>query len=668
MSRRALERRYFEEEMRYLYEAGKAYAQRHEDRAPYLNVDSVRDRDPYVERLFEGFAFLTGRIRERLDDELPEYAEGMFNLLYPHFLKPVPSLAIVGIWPKRGALQEAAVLERGAEVRSKPVGPERAVCRFRTTQRVVLNPIELTDLALAWDAAQSSVRLRFTLDRGAEFAKLDLRALQFFLDADPDTAATMHLFLTRHVRRVEVRAGDDAGARIRLDGQRWVQPAVAGLQPGAEQRFQARDTSPQEDGLLRYGPRSFTGFRLLQEYLCFRRRFMFVDVLGADRLQPGQGVDTFEVEIFFDREYPEAMRFRKENLRLHCTPVVNLFPHDAETIRADGYATEYLIVPSVQYPQSLEVYEVDQVVGLEVRSNRRHTYKPFFEFGHDEGREPSRYYTTRRRRRRPKEVLLDTSLQRRGRRQRLQDVYLALDAAEAEVSSALNTETLSVDLWCTNGSLPNEELSQQPDPGDAGKDQPLLDRFAPDVPGSQGLRVVNLTKPTLILHPPLLVRNPADRTDAASNIDRRASQEDFYWKLLSHLSFNYVSIASPEAFSSLLGLYDWTEDDPNRAERGANRRIRDGLRDVRWEPDERVVGRGAVWRGARVTIEVDEGAFATEGDLCLFGLVLHAFLSMYATMNAFVHLVVRELPSGKTYAFPQSEDAWANAYGAQPLL
>src|SRR5690606_38985717 len=60
-----MSRRYFEEEMRYLHEAGKAFAQAYPEQARYLNVDSVTDRDPYVERLFEGFAFLTGRIRER---------------------------------------------------------------------------------------------------------------------------------------------------------------------------------------------------------------------------------------------------------------------------------------------------------------------------------------------------------------------------------------------------------------------------------------------------------------------------------------------------------------------------------------------------------------------------------------------------------------------------
>ena len=76
-----LTQRYFEAEMRYLREAGKEFAQAYPDRAAMLNLDKPGARDPYVERLFEGFAFLMGRLREKLDDDLPELTEGLVSLL-----------------------------------------------------------------------------------------------------------------------------------------------------------------------------------------------------------------------------------------------------------------------------------------------------------------------------------------------------------------------------------------------------------------------------------------------------------------------------------------------------------------------------------------------------------------------------------------------------------
>ena len=66
--------RYFDAEMRYLREAGKEFAEAFPDRAAQLNLDKPGAQDPYVERLFEGFAFLMGRLREKLDDEMVSFA------------------------------------------------------------------------------------------------------------------------------------------------------------------------------------------------------------------------------------------------------------------------------------------------------------------------------------------------------------------------------------------------------------------------------------------------------------------------------------------------------------------------------------------------------------------------------------------------------------------
>ena len=72
--------------MRYLLEAGEEFARAHPEQAAMLNLDKAGARDPFVERLFEGFAFLMGRMREKLDDDLPELTEGVVSLLWPHYL------------------------------------------------------------------------------------------------------------------------------------------------------------------------------------------------------------------------------------------------------------------------------------------------------------------------------------------------------------------------------------------------------------------------------------------------------------------------------------------------------------------------------------------------------------------------------------------------------
>src|ERR1700759_5007720 len=113
--------RYYEAEMRYLRDAGKEFARTFPDRARELELDRVGERDPHIERLFEGFAFLMGRLRQKLDDELPELTEGLVSLLWPHYLRMIPSLSILEVTPTEGLLQGHEVLAAELEVLADPI-------------------------------------------------------------------------------------------------------------------------------------------------------------------------------------------------------------------------------------------------------------------------------------------------------------------------------------------------------------------------------------------------------------------------------------------------------------------------------------------------------------------------------------------------------------------
>ncbi len=568
-------RRYFEEEMQYLHQAGKAFAEVHPEEAAYLNVDSLTDRDPYVERLFEGFAFLTGRVREQLDDEFPQYTQNLFRLLHPQFVRPVPAFTIIQCTPRPGMLQETTTLESGTEVRSSAVGEESVACRFATTAPVTLQPLRLSSVGLEWpDESYSSVHLQFELDRGIEFDKLDLNRLRLFFYAEPSTASTMQYFFTRCVSKLSLQMGQQTAE---LSGQEWIRPV--GFENG--------------ESLLPDAGTSFSGYRLLQEYFCFRPRFWFVDLLGFDRLGPADGTSELHLEIVFDRPYPEDRRFKKENVRLFCAPVINLFPADAEPIRMDHLASEYPVIGDVQHRESISVYDVEKVSGIEEGTGRRRSYRPFFTFTHQNDHDG--YYVETAR---PGPD---------GERQ----TYIAVGGRDAAVEQ-LRTETLSLEVRCTNGDLPGEALQEG-----------SITQFAPGV--ANVATVKNLLQPTPPLAPPI------------------SDSRQFLWQLLSHLSLNYRSVATREALVELLELYDWTDT-------AANQRRIAGIREVSWTAKE-MTYRGGIIRGSEVTIEVDSEHFAGEGDLNLFGTVMSAFLSMYATMNSFVHLTVVSRPSGRRYAW-----------------
>jgi type VI secretion system protein ImpG len=181
----------------------------------------------------------------------------------------------------------------------------------------------------------------------------------------------------------------------------------------------------------------------------------------------------------------------------------------------------------------------------------------------------------------------------------------------------LAAETLSLELTCTNGSLPREKLQER-----------TITQQAPDFPNIATFE--NLTQPTLDLHP-----------KGFESLRTLQREENFLWRMISHLSLNFMTVATMESLRSVLELYDWTGTDTNR------RRIA-GLRKVSWAPKE-IIHRSAVIRGVEVTLEIQDGHFADEGDLCLFGLIMSEFLSMYATINSFVHLSIVTKPTEQFY-------------------
>ena len=390
----------------------------------------------------------------------------------------------------------------------------------------------------------------------------------------------MYFFFTRCVQRVVFSA---EGAQYEAYGQNAVR--AAGL--------------AENEGLLPYSDHSFRGFRLLQEYLSFKRKFWFVDLVGLDRFAPPQKTSQFLVQIYLDRAFPEEKKFKTENIRLFCSPIVNLFRVDAEPIRVDHVSSEYRVIPDIHHPRSTEVYSVDSVVGTEEGTGIQHDYFPFFSFRGDKGK-GSRYFAT---------------ATRVGPSDQFQ-TFVSLEGFELK-DGTLPVETLSLEVTCTNGSLPREKLTQG-----------TITQTAPDFPNIATFE--NLTQPTLDLHP---------KGFASTGSTQR--EENFLWRVVSHLSLNFMSVATLESLRGVLELYDWTGTDMNR------RRIA-GLRNVSWVPKE-IIHRSAVMRGAEVTIEVQDGHFADEGDLCLFGLVMSEFFSLYATINSFVHVAIVTKPSEQHY-------------------
>ncbi len=406
--------KYYESELAYLREMGREFALVHPTTAGLL---AEKGSDPDVERLLEGFSFLSARIREQIDDGVPAIVHGLAQLLLPHYLRPVPATSIVQYSPAIRTLRAVAHVPRGTRVAAKPI--HGTSCEFRTTADVELLPLELTDAVLDETAAHRPViRLRFlTTDAGRLFIGRK-EGIRIFLHGETPLTGMLYLWLRRYVRSISIK-GSVTGASLTAESI-----APVGF----------RD----EQSLLPWPKFAPEGHRCLQEYFTQPSKFLFVDIRDLDRFTFSE--ETFEIAIAFDRPPPLPARVSVENFRLFCTPVVNLFEASADPIKRDPKIHETLLRASGIKPGHMEVFEVTEVVGVRQGQTARKTYAPFIAYTHaTEGRNAA-YFTVR-----PTTSPIDDAM----------DTYLSIKTPR-EVAPSEVEEVLSIELVATNRKLPAE--------------------------------------------------------------------------------------------------------------------------------------------------------------------------------------------------------------------
>jgi type VI secretion system protein ImpG len=594
---------YYERELIFIRQLAQEFARQYPAAAGRLLLEPNRSVDPHVERMIEAFALIAGRIQHKLDDEFPELTSALLGVLYPHYLAPIPSLALVqfDLDYDRSPLPEGFTIARGSRLRTPPVAD--VSCRFRTAYPVTLWPVALTSarfLAPPFPpgidpppGTAAALRLRLECRSGLSFAEVALDRLRFFLSGEAQTTATLYETLFNNVNSVALRP---AGGSDREPA--WLEPRESLAQVGFE----------RDEGLLPYTERSFLGYRLLTEFFAFPAKFLFVDLKGLARACEPRFGKALEVVLYLNRTAPALEQaVNSDTFRLGCTPVVNLFEQTAEPIPVSQARHEYRVVPDVASPLGMEVYSVDSVVGVDPTTRATTEYDTFYSFRHGVSRDDRRAFWCASRRPATREGDHGT------------DVFLSL--VDLNFDPALPAEsTLVVRTTCTNRELP-ARLRQYGD----------RLTFTPEMAAPlTGVRCLRL--PTAPVRPPT----------------RRGA----YWRLLSHLNLNHLSLIDPgegrEALQEILRLYDFFDPDVNDAAADVTRQIIDGITDVsarraiNWIDSPEASG---FCRGVEVTVEFDEVNYVGTG-VFLFASVLERFLGLYVSVNAFCQLVAR-LKTGK---------------------
>lgn len=582
---------HYEHELGYLRKLGAEFARSHPKIAGRLRIGPDTVEDPHVSRLIESVALLNARIRQKLDDDFPEVPQALLSVLYPHYLAPIPSMAIAQLIPQAD-LATGYEVPVGTVLETAPV--DGAECRFRTCSPVVLWPLEIENVKLSGrpllaphvpTLEEAEAALRITLRCSAPdatFAGLGPRSLRFYLRGEHRFATRLFELVHNDVIGVALAAGPDDP-----------RPAVLDASAVRSVGFDA------DDPMLPSPPTSFAAYGLLTEFFTFPQRFLFFDVEGFEPkalTHAGASVDVF---LYLRRSNDELERdIARDSIALGCTPIVNLYSQRAESIDLTHLQSEYRVVPDSRRPFSTEVYSVDHVIAVSPEGDEEE-YVPFYSARHapGDGVRHRFWHATRR----PAPSIA-------GRDGSGTDVFLSLVDLDLR-PSVPDDWVLEVRTTCLNRDVP----SQLP----FGGGEPRL-RLSSGAAPLEDVRC--LTQPT-----------PTLRPDLGGGAQ---------WRLVSHLVLNHLSLSSgddaAEALREILCLYDFRDSPQTRA-------TIDGVARVRCRPSSaRVPGarHGGVCRGTDVHLDLDPRRFAGS-EMFLFACVLERFFALYASINSFTRTVAR---------------------------
>jgi len=290
-------KRYFDDEMYYLRESGRQFAFEYPDSARFLDGDTLADRDPAVERLFEGFAFLTARIRQEMDQSESGLARDLAEIAAPELLEQLPSYTMAEIRPPRTETPLRTV-ETGALLSTGVIAGLGYNVLFSANNTRILSQTEIASVALL-EAADGHDALEIQFERPAS-AQVRAEELPLYLQGESGLAWTLWYFLI---------CCSEKGNSSKVEPYRVVQAK--------------------------------SSWDLCRNFFCMDEQFRFF------KLSLPEFSGKLTIQIRFNRKFPRHLvkAVQRDTIRTNVFPLVNKFVQGTEPILLDKRHFEYRIVP-----------------------------------------------------------------------------------------------------------------------------------------------------------------------------------------------------------------------------------------------------------------------------------------------------------------------------------
>lgn len=613
MTPRLLE--FYEKELQFIREMGVEFSRRYPKIAAGLDLGSAECADPYIERLIESFAFLTARIQLKMDAEYPRFTQHLLEIVYPHYLSPLPSMMVVQFNPdiKGGVAENGFLLPRNTKLVSKIVGG-RSRCTFQTAHNLTVWPIQIKEAGYLplgqvsvycgsnQKGIKSGLRIKLQTVPGFRFDQLPIDQLTFYLYGTGNLPVQIYELILGH--GVSVIVKDLSGQQVHTFDKSMLQSVGFG----------------RDESLLPATAQSFQGYRLLQEYFVLPERFLFIELNRLRTALQRINADELEIVILLDSAQDKLEHtIRSDNFRLNCAPAINLFEKQADRVHLKPQNAEHHLVIDRTRPNDFEVFSLLDVVGIGSDLTLEQPFHPFYAAFRRDSDVPGNfaYYTIRRQ---PALRPVNAGSAYVKTEYTGNEVYLSLvDSSDAPYHPDI--KQLGIRVLCSNRDLPKLIVS------------------------GEGDTDFNLE----ISAPVSSIRCLAGPTEPKPS----HAEGSYAWRLINHLSLNYLSLVDNDQQQGAKVLRDMLKLYGDYSEHAIARQI-EGLLSIQAHPMIcRVPVKGPITfgRGMEITLTFDESAFAG-GSCYLLGAILEQFFCKYASMNSFTQVKIVTHERGEVMKWP----------------
>ena len=342
---------YYEQELNALREGLRRYSHYHPEESSWLGLGDIIS-DPEMLRLLESIALLNARLEERLDEEYPQLVRSLLELMFPDYLRPLPSFSMLALDINRDA-RETVTIPQGTRFEVSSGNRERLI--FSTCHEVTLKPVKVKRARIqagpfeftlpAW-AGHGHAILELTLQlpgSDMRFEEIRLDQLDFHIPArDPLAALLFDLLMTRALAGCLAYGNDKRHL--------WVKPEDIIQCPAFH----------SEDSLLPRNQGSFNGFTLLRDFFAFPWAFQTFQVRFDCFLVPPRGHEV-TLMILLEEAPVELIRsVGASHFQLACVPVANIQQVVSEPIRIDH--TRFL--NRIPLPANRYIYDIIEILDV----------------------------------------------------------------------------------------------------------------------------------------------------------------------------------------------------------------------------------------------------------------------------------------------------------------